>query len=305
MGKILVKRNAKDNVFTNLFQDPKYVVELYRALHPEDENVTEEMIEIVTLKNILVDNIYNDLGFTVGKKLVVLVEAQSTWTVNIIIRGLMYLVQTYQDYIGNEKLNVYGSKKINIPKPELYVIYTGDKRIDKSYITLSEEFFDGEESALEVKVRVLTDGKQGDILNQYVTFTKIYNEQIQKHGKSQEAVSETLRICKNENILREYLSKHEREVRDIMFALFDDEQILDAYTRDVRRESKAEGIKEGRKEGIKEGRKEGMREGEWEKTKKIAFKLFKKNRPDDDIIDTLDISADELQKLKQEYGSDN
>lgn len=84
-----------------------------------------------------------------------------------------------------------------------------------------------------------------------------------------------------------------------MFALFDDEQILDAYTRDVRRESKAEGIKEG----IKEGRKEGMREGEWEKTKKIAFKLFKKNRPDDDIIDTLDISADELQKLKQEYGS--
>ncbi len=279
MNKI-VKRNAKDSVFTNLFQEPEYVVQLYKALHP-DEDVTEDMIEIVTLKNILVDGIYNDLGFTIGKRLVVLVEAQSTWTVNIIIRGLMYLVQTYQDYIGNERLNVYGSKKIDLPRPELYVIYSGDKKIERDYITLSEEFFGGEQSALDVRVRVLSDGKQGDIINQYVNFTRVYNEQVQKHGRTLKAIQETIRICKDENILREYLSKHEREVQDIMFALFDDEQILDAYTRDVQKQSRAE--------------------GEWEKTRKIAFRLFKKNRSDEDIIDTLDISPAELQKLKSEY----
>lgn len=276
----IVKRNAKDSVFTNLFQEPEYVVQLYKALHP-DEDVTEDMIEIVTLKNILVDGIYNDLGFTIGKRLVVLVEAQSTWTVNIIIRGLMYLVQTYQDYIGNERLNVYGSKKIDLPRPELYVIYSGDKKIEREYITLSEEFFGGEQSALDVRVRVLSDGKQGDIINQYVNFTHVYNEQVQKHGRTLKAIQETIRICKDENILREYLSKHEREVQDIMFALFDDEQILDAYTRDVQKQSRAE--------------------GEWEKTRKIAFRLFKKNRSDEDIIDTLDISPAELQKLKSEY----
>ena len=70
-----------------------------------------------------------------------------------------------------------------------------------------------------------------------------------------------------------------------MFALFDDEQILDAYTRDVQKQSRAE----------------GRAEGEWEKTRKIAFRLFKKNRSDEDIIDTLDISPAELQKLKSEY----
>ena len=278
--KRIVKRNTKDSVFTNLFQEPEYVVQLYKALHP-DEDVTEDMIEIVTLKNILVDGIYNDLGFTIGKRLVVLVEAQSTWTVNIIIRGLMYLVQTYEDYISNEELNVYSSKKIELPRPELYVIYSGNKKIDNEYITLSEEFFDGEQSALEVRVRVLSDGKQGDIINQYVTFTRVYNEQIQKHGRTMDAIRETIRICKDENILREYLSKHEREVQDIMFALFDDEQILDAYTRDVQKQSRAD--------------------GKWEKTREIAFKLFKKNRSDEDIIDTLGISPAELQKLKSEY----
>ena len=49
----LVKRNVKDSVFTNLFQHPKYVAQLYEALHPEVGVVPEDRIEIVTLKNIL------------------------------------------------------------------------------------------------------------------------------------------------------------------------------------------------------------------------------------------------------------
>ena len=119
-----IKRNIKDSVFTHLFQEPKYIVELYKALHPEVNNITEEDIEIVTIENVLSDGIYNDLGFLVNNSLIVLAEAQSTRSENIIIRGLMYLVQTYQDYILQEDLNVYGTRKIKLPKPELYVIYT-------------------------------------------------------------------------------------------------------------------------------------------------------------------------------------
>ena len=51
----------------------------------------------------------------------------------------MYLVQTYQEYIEKEQLNIYGSSKLVLPKPELYVIYTGEKKVDEGYITLSEE----------------------------------------------------------------------------------------------------------------------------------------------------------------------
>ena len=54
----------------------------------------------VTIEDVLTDNIYNDLGFMIGNELLILVEAQSIWTVNIIIRALMYLTQTYHNYLS-------------------------------------------------------------------------------------------------------------------------------------------------------------------------------------------------------------
>ena len=49
------KRKIKDSVFTNLFQDKKYLLQLYKALHPEDCDVTEDEIADVTIKHVLVD----------------------------------------------------------------------------------------------------------------------------------------------------------------------------------------------------------------------------------------------------------
>ena len=72
------KRTVKDCVFTHLFRDRKYTLQLFQALHPEAQDVTEDMIELVTLEHILVDRDYNDLGFRVGDRLIILVEAQST-----------------------------------------------------------------------------------------------------------------------------------------------------------------------------------------------------------------------------------
>ena len=139
-GKPEAKRKIKDSVFTDLFQDTKYVLKLYQALHPEDTEVTEENISNVTLKNVLLDQMYNDLGFQIGNRLVVLVEAQSTWTPNILIRSLMYLAQTWQEYIESTGQNVYASRKIELPEPELYVIYTGDRKSHPNHMLLTEDF---------------------------------------------------------------------------------------------------------------------------------------------------------------------
>ena len=229
---VIVKRGAKDSVFVHLFQDKKYVLQLYKALHPEDVDATEDMIEIVTLENVLTDNIYNDLGFMIDKRLIVLVEAQSTWTANIIVRALMYLAQTYHDYIAKEELNIYGSKTLDLPEPEMYVIYTGSKKIEKESITLSEEFFGGRKTDLEVTVHVLTDGKEHDIIYQYVALTKVLDDQVKLHGRTREAIIETIRICKDRDFLKQYLTEHEQEVQDIMITLFDNETILKGYTRE-------------------------------------------------------------------------
>ena len=44
MAESTPKRKIKDSVFTNLFQDKKYLLQLYKALHPEDMDVTEDEI---------------------------------------------------------------------------------------------------------------------------------------------------------------------------------------------------------------------------------------------------------------------
>jgi hypothetical protein len=206
------------------------------------------------------------LGFKVGNKLLILVEAQSTWTENILIRGLMYLVQTYQEYIDNTNQNVYSSRKIRLPKPELYVIYTGDRNISSEYISMKDLFWDGDEtSALDVKVKIITDSKQGDILNQYITFARICDEQRKLYGRTKKTVNEIIRICMDKNVLKNYLASREKEVKDIMIALFDDEEIMKSFLKSEgnikKEEGRKEGIAEGRKAGIAEGKKAGIAEG--------------------------------------------
>ncbi len=241
----VMKRTIKDSVFTNLFQDKKYLLQLYKALHPEDTDITEDKLTDITIKNVLTDNIYNDLGFVVREdKVVILVESQSTWTMNIIIRALMYMVQTYHDYFDRTKQNLYKSKKVKLPIPEIYVIYTGDRKTRPSEVSLAQEFFEGKQSCIDVKVKMIYDGEDGDIINQYVIFTKVCNEQMALHGRNQKAVLEAIRICKDRNVLAEYLSSKEKEVVDIMMVLYDEQEIMRSYVESERYDERLETAKE-------------------------------------------------------------
>ncbi|MBQ7265802.1 MAG: hypothetical protein IJS61_06860 [Firmicutes bacterium] len=85
---------AKDSVFRNLFGIKKYAAQLYMALHP-DETITEDDIEHVTLESIIMATLYNDVGFKVGNKIIMLVEQQSSWSENIVVRMFVYLAETY------------------------------------------------------------------------------------------------------------------------------------------------------------------------------------------------------------------
>lgn len=232
-----VKQTVKDSVFTDLFGHSKYLLQLYQALHPEDTGVSEADLQAVTLENVFTDDLYNDLGFIKGDTLMVLVEAQSTWTANIIIRALEYLVNSYRRYFTDNDMNLYKSKKIKLPKPELYVIYTGGRKTRPEEITLSEEFFEGEKAAVEVVVKMIYDGEKGDIINQYVAFTKMLDEQVKLYGRTKKAVQEAIRICKDANVLREYLESRESEVVNIMMQLYDQEEVMRVYISNERRDS--------------------------------------------------------------------
>ena len=143
------------------------------------------------------------------------------------------MAQTYHDFFKRTKQNLYGSKPVNMPKPELYVIFTGERpKNPPDTMSLSKDFFHGEKTAVDAEVKVLYQEDGNNIIGQYIIFCKVYNEQRKKYGQTKEAVTETIRICKDRNVLKEYLENKGQEVVDIMMTLFDDDYILEAYAKE-------------------------------------------------------------------------
>lgn len=254
------KHDIKDSVFTFLFSDLEYTKQLYLSLHPEDTTVQTDDIKLVTLENILAIGQYNDLGFQVRDKLILMVEAQSTFSPNIPLRMLMYLAKTYNEYVEEHSLSIYSSTKVMIPRPELYVVYTGEHKTPTT-LKLSD-MYEGA-AGVEVEVQVLQDGQPGDILSQYVDFCQVSNEQVSQYGRTEETLENTIDICQDRGILAPFLSSRRKEVVDIMTRLFNQEKVweieLEAYGRGKREEGRKEGLAEGRNEGRLEERAETLR----------------------------------------------
>ena len=241
-----MKREIKDSVFTYLFRQPEYMLELYRVLHPEDTHTQASDLKLVTLENILSAGLYNDLGIQVGETLIVLMEAQSTFSINISLRLLLYLAETYKQYVEEHKLDLYAGKAVHIPRPELYVVYTGNKTDVPEILRLSE-LYEGE-GGVEVTVKVLRSSESCDIVDQYIRFCKITDEQRIKHGYTQKAIDETMRLCLEQNILAPFLVSRQKEVTDIMVTLFSQEKVTEIHDYNIAKDARAEGRAEGRVE---------------------------------------------------------
>lgn len=97
------------------------------------------------------------------------------------------------------------------------------------------------------------DGTE-DIISQYVAFTKVFDEQVKKYGYTEQSVRETIRICKNRNVLKKYLESRESEVVDIMITLFSDEEIWDMNLKSEKREAAKEAEKEAVKKIVSDGK---------------------------------------------------
>ena len=131
-----------------LFRDVNNVYQLHKELHTEDTTTTVDDIQIDTLETILVNDIHNDLGFLVnhnGKaKYVVLMEAQTKCTDNMTLRIFLYLAETYRRYLIKTKQSEHSTKRVYLPKPELYIVYTGDEEIAPQ-ISLKDTYRTGKE----------------------------------------------------------------------------------------------------------------------------------------------------------------
>lgn len=103
-------------------------------------------------------------------------------------------------------------------------------------LSLKDEFFQNSDFCIDARVKIIYLRDSADIINQYIGFCRVFNEQVHKHGRTLKAAKEIIRICRDSNLLKEYLGKRELEVEGIMLTLFDQERLWDIERENIREE---------------------------------------------------------------------
>ena len=80
------------------------------------------------------------------------------------------------------------------------------------------EFFPTEDCCIDARIKVIYLKDSNDIINQYIGFCRVFNQQIHKYGRTLKAAKEIIRICRDSNLLKDYLGERELEVEGIFRA---------------------------------------------------------------------------------------
>ena len=240
-------KKYKDTVFTRYFSDEKKLRLLYNAL--EHTNYGEETkVNIITLEDILFMNQKNDICFTIDNKFILLLEHQSTINNNMPLRCLLYIAREYEKLI--DKTIIYRSTLQKIPTPHFYVLYNGVRKYPKEKtLKLSDAFLASQNPIeLELYVKVININyeenhailQQCQYLKEYSYFISIVRTYLKKGFELNKAIIKAVKICINENIMKEFLEKNSSEVINMLFTEFD----MDTAIKIWKEEGKDEGKKE-------------------------------------------------------------
>jgi hypothetical protein len=241
-----VNKKYKNSVFSLLYEDTDALRETYLAL-PGTSIGENEKIELNTLTNVLFMEQINDVSFTVGNRLVVLFEHQSSVNPNMPLRVLLYIARLYEKNIERKKL--YSKKKIEIPKPEFYVLYNGvDPFPEQATLKLSDAFKEKTNIALELEVKVynINEGHNKEILKKskslsgYALFVEKVREFSRESGSFEEGMVQAIDWCEKHDVLAAFLKQHDSEVRNMLITEWNTEEAKEVWQQEAREEAREE-----------------------------------------------------------------
>lgn len=241
-----VNRIYKDRLYKMIFNDKSELLKLYNAIngtHYDDP----AMLTITTLDNAIYMTMENDLSFIIDMRLA-LYEQQSMVNPNLPLRFLMYITDIYSAY--TKDMNIYGSKKVQIPLPSFVIFYNGVKsQPDRTEFLLSELFHPTtDQPALELKAVMLNinKGHNQELMNachtlrdysEYVARIRTYSAEMPLTDAVEKAITE----CIHENILRDFLLKNRAEAKAMSIYEYDEEKTLRMF--------REEGYEDGERNG--------------------------------------------------------
>ena len=241
-----VNRIYKDRLYKMIFNDKSELLKLYNAINRT--NYTDPaMLTITTLDNAIYMTMENDLSFIIDMRLA-LYEQQSTVNPNLPLRFLMYITDIYSAY--TKDMNIYGSKKVQIPLPSFVIFYNGVKsQPDRTEFLLSELFHPTtDQPALELKAVMLNinKGHNQELMNachtlrdysEYVARIRTYSAEMPLADAVEKAITE----CITENILRDFLLKNRAEAKAMSIYEYDEAKTMRMF--------REEGYEDGERNG--------------------------------------------------------
>ncbi|MDO5147880.1 MAG: hypothetical protein Q4D76_00640 [Oscillospiraceae bacterium] len=181
------------------------------------------------------------------------------------------------------------------PTPEFYVIYTGDKKDVPDTIDFASLYLPSSDGTKKVNLSVKiirSSSRDGDYVSQYFRFCKAANEMRKTYSHDLNlAVKKLTEYCLLNNILADFVKKHENEVFTMMDILFDQEYVTEIHEKNL--------VWESYNDGMNKGEEKGRAEGE-NKLRTLFRALEEAGRKDDAFKAASD--TEYLQKLYEEFG---
>ena len=252
---IHVNKKYKDTVFRKLFGENKEnALSLYNAVNHTSYTNPDDL-EYTTLEDVIYMKYKNDASFLIDKTLS-LYEHQSSYNPNMPLRGFLYYADLYRKLIHRSE-RLYSKHLLKIPRPHYIVFYNGsEKDLEEKRRTLRlSDAFETDTGAGEYEWTAtminINSGKNQSIMDScHVLYEyAVFVAKIKRYRDSmalKEAIDLAVRECIEENILRDFLEQHRREVCDMCLTEFDEKKYEDV----LREEGREEGPVEGRKKEV-------------------------------------------------------
>ena len=125
---------------------------------------------------------------------------------------------------------LYGSKRVKIPTPEFFVVYTGSQKWKTTTLRLSDSFLHKPpENSVELVVKIIkmhynNDDEQSqkvlersEKLRGYSLLLECIKDYRSQGKDAKEAVNMAIQRCISEGILKDFLEKNSPEVGSMLF----------------------------------------------------------------------------------------
>ena len=242
----------KDSIFISAFKDKKNVIELYKDLHSEENDVKEDDINIVTLNYLMINGPVNDAGFIVKNKILCLVEAQTTQLNTVLLRSLVYLAHSFENHLKAQGKTFYNAKETDIPDWEIYIVYSEKAGLNGG--AQIWKFTNIPNCLLDLEQKEVISIPKGGIIEDYMEICKTIDRLIIEYGYEKYAVKGVFDFCKQRNgALSKFILSREVEIMGLYEELWTKEGNIEMNLKAAREEGMAEGMEKGRSLGYAEG----------------------------------------------------